>query len=177
MRSSECLVVVFIDLLHIEFGVDCCRAPVSEHGDPLSSRLGRIFVVHNEKELSCKEKHEERLKQCDALVQNNKYIMMSLKKHIDPSLLRLLEAHEILLIGIARLQRVLVAVKGYIDEERKDKNEDKVNRYSSSDCDPPVLDLILLSQVRVDDQLEGLEGKEPRIYGNVVPDGVAYKEV
>ena len=74
--------------------------------------------------------------------------MVSIKEHTDPSLLRLQKAHEvllILLIRLARLQRVLVAVEGYIDEERKGKDEEEVNSHSGSDCDPPVLDLILLS--------------------------------
>ncbi len=178
MRSSECLVVVFIDLLHIEFGVDCCRAPVSEHGDPLSSRLGRIFVIHNEEELSCNEEHEEGLEQCDALIQTNKDVMVSSKEHTDPSLLRLHEAHEVLsLIRLTRLKRLLVAVEGYIDEERKGKDEEEVNSHSGSDSDPPVLDLILLAKVRVYNQLEGLEGEEPRIDWNVVPDSVSNKEV
>ncbi len=72
--------------------------------------------------------------------------MVSFKEHTDPSLLRLQKAHEVLiLIRLARLQRVLVAVEGYIDEERKGKDEEEVNSHSGSDCDPPVFDLILLS--------------------------------
>ena len=59
--------------------------------------------------------------------------------------MRLQKAHEVVLFRIARLQRVLVAVEGYIDEERKGKDEEEVNSHSGSDCDPPVLDLILLS--------------------------------